>query len=72
MRDWAVWYRKLFTAWLAIGLPSLVIGYGFSGGDFALPDGELLSTAVWLLCVLFILSPIALWRWRRDGRKPGF
>jgi hypothetical protein len=72
MRSWAIWYRNLFVAWLVIGLPSLVIGYGFSGGDFELPRGDFVSGVVWLLAVLFILSPILLWRWRRDGRKEGF
>ena len=72
MHSWAIWYRNLFFAWLLIGLPSLVIGYGFSGGEFGLPNGDLLSTATWMLAVLFILSPLLLWRWRGDGRKAGF
>jgi hypothetical protein len=31
--DFANWCRYLFVAWLIIGLPSMVVGYGFGGGE---------------------------------------
>lgn len=72
MRSWAVWYRTLVITWAVVGLPGLVLGYGFSGRDFALPTGDLLSGVVWLVVVFFIVSPILLWPWRKDGRRRGF
>lgn len=73
MRDWAIWYRKLFIAWLVLGLPSLVIGYGMSGGHLSIPPPDELSAFLpWLFVSLFILSPAILWRWRHEGRKEGF
>ena len=58
-------------AWVAIGLPSLVIGYGFGGGEFVAPM-DLPSAVSFALVVLFLLSPLLLWRWRKNGRKEGF
>jgi hypothetical protein len=72
MGSWAIWYRNLFIAWIVIGLPGLVIGYGFSGGDIEVPTGDVLSVVAWAACVLFLLAPILLWPWRKDGRSPGF
>ena len=72
MRTWAIWYRNLFFAWLVIGLPSLVVGYGFSGGRFMLPSNDALGLALWVLMGLFIVSPLLLWRWRKHGRVQGF
>jgi hypothetical protein len=72
MRSWAVWYRNLFLAWVVIALPGVVIGYGMSGGDFELPSGDIVSVAMWVSALLFLLSPLLLWRWRDEGRKAGF
>jgi hypothetical protein len=72
MRSWATWYRNLFVAWVILGLPSVVIGYGMGGGDLALRGGDFLSVTVWIVVAFFLLSPVLLWRWREDGRKQGF
>jgi len=65
MSTWAPWYRVLVIAWFLIGLPGLVIGYGFSGGEFALPTQDLGGTVAWIFAAAFVLSPAILWRWRR-------
>ena len=67
MREWTDWYRNLIIAWVVIGLPSVVIGYGMAGGVFEIPgrEADLLSTLVWLLCVMFLLSPVLLWPLRK-------
>jgi hypothetical protein len=70
MGSWAIWYRNLFLAWVVIGLPSLDMGYGFSGGDLEVPTDDVLSFISWAAVVFFLLSPILLWRWRKEGRKP--
>ena len=62
MRDWAIWYRNLFIAWLVLGLPSIVIGYGISGGGLPIPPDQLGAFVPWLIAVLFVLSPAILWR----------
>jgi hypothetical protein len=72
MRSWATWYRNLFVAWVILGLPSIVIGYGMGGCDLALRGGDFLSVTVWIVVAFFLLSPVLLWRWREDGRKQGF
>jgi len=66
MRSWAKWYRILLLSWLVIGLPGLVVGYGFSGGDLEVPIDPL-GLVLWLLCVVFLISPIVLWPMRRQG-----
>jgi len=66
MRSWAKWYRILLLCWLVIGLPGLVVGYGFSSGDLEAPIDPL-GLVLWLLCVVFLISPIVLWPMRRQG-----
>lgn len=59
----APWYKVVLLIWLAIALPSLFIGLGFSGGGFEIPDSELYETAdivVWIFAWTLILSPILL------------
>jgi hypothetical protein len=75
MRNWAAWYRYLVVVWFVIGVPSLVIGYGFSGGDLEIPTpatAGVVSFFIWLACVAFLLSPVLLWPARRCGRQTGF
>jgi len=38
----------------------LVLGYGFSGGDFDLPSGEVVGIIAWSVASLFIFSAPAL------------
>ena len=71
MRSWAIWYRTLLVVWGLFGLPSLVIGYGFSGGDLKVPTSDFVSFAAWLLLFLFIVSPVILWPWRTVGANEG-
>jgi hypothetical protein len=72
MRDLAIWYRNLLLFWAVIGLPGLVLAYGFSGGDFTAPSGDILSVAASLVALSLILSPVILWPWRKRGRTNGF
>ena len=66
MRGWSPWYRNLVVAWLLLGVPSMVIGYGMAGGDFELPDpADVIGLTLWLLIVGFYLSPFLLWPVRR-------
>ena len=74
MRDWAIWYRNLVVAWVVIGLPSVVIGYGMGGGDLEIPNADdgLASVLTWVLAVTLLASPFLLWPFRSTGRKEGF
>ena len=71
MRDWAIWYRNLFIVWLVLGLPSLVIGYGMSGGQFELPN-DLAGALQFSLALAFYAAPAFLWPVRKHGKASGF
>ena len=70
MRGWAHWYKILVTFWAILGLPGAVVGYGFAGGDIisAVPTDPL-EFMVWLPVAFFLVSPIALWPWRKLQRQ---
>jgi hypothetical protein len=68
MSNWANWYKALLVVWAIIALPGTIIGIGFSGGDLELPYG-FVGTVLWLLLVLFILSPAFLWPWRKSAAR---
>jgi hypothetical protein len=58
------WYKTVLLVWLCMGVPSLVLAYGFSGGDikswFDL-EGIYESDLVVLLIVLaFLICPLWL------------
>ena len=70
MRGWAEWYKILVTFWAIFGLPGAVIGYGYAGGDVigAVPTDPL-AFLFWLPFAFFVVSPIALWPWRKFQRR---
>jgi hypothetical protein len=68
MRSWSEWYRILFLVWLVLCPASIVIGYGFSGGDLEVPTDPV-GLTLWFLCVAFYISPIVLWPIRRRGHS---
>jgi hypothetical protein len=69
MKSWAPWYQILMVFWVIFALPGALMGYGFSGGDFELPHG-IAGWALWLPLVLFLVSPVLFWPWRKqDGRR---
>lgn len=58
------WYLGVLLAWLVLGLPSILIGIGFAGGnpfwDLDFRQFSALGVVLWLLCVTFLLAPIWL------------
>jgi hypothetical protein len=55
------WYKVLVLIWLITGLPVLILGYGFSGRQFSLPDPEFMGVvdiAFWVIGWSFVLSPL--------------
>jgi hypothetical protein len=69
MAKWATWYKRLLIAWGCIALPGLILGIGFSGGEFGLPQGDVGSIIAWLIAIFLLIAPLVLWPWRTTGQK---
>jgi hypothetical protein len=54
------WYKTLLMIWVGLGLPGMVLGFGFAGGRIEAPPAQesidefLIFVAIWL----FFLSPV--------------
>jgi hypothetical protein len=58
------WYKVLLIIWLALGLPSIIIGIGFAGeniGDtFNMKGIPIEELIIFLTVWIFLLSPLIL------------
>jgi len=57
------WYKRVCLIWIVAGLPVLMLGYGFAGGHFELPDMEYatwIDLVPWAAAWIALLSPIWL------------
>jgi hypothetical protein len=59
------WYKKLLIIWLCIGLPSIIIGIGFTGGSLSYASFDMRGHPLWeeidvLAIMAFMLSPLIL------------
>lgn len=58
------WYRGVLLAWLAFGLPTVLLAFGFAGGnpfdDFEFSQSSALGIVLWLSFVTLMLAPIWL------------
>jgi hypothetical protein len=58
------WYRGVILAWLAFGLPSMLLAIGFAGGnpfrDLELSHFSPLGIVLWFVFLTLMLAPIWL------------
>ena len=58
------WYKTLLVLWVLLMLPSIILAYGFSGGDlegmFDLNGLSIVDVVVFALCWLLFASPVLL------------
>lgn len=63
-KSWEItdWYKGILATWVAVGIPSIVIGLGFSGGRIEPPDfaHDPFDSIVWLAMCGALLAPIWL------------
>jgi hypothetical protein len=56
------WYKTLLVLWVLLMLPSIILAYGFSGGDlkgmFDLSGLSIVDVVVFALCWLLFASPV--------------
>jgi hypothetical protein len=58
------WYWIALVIWIFTGLPILLVGIGFSGGDLSLPTAD--TVEPWIIGWLIILYPIILFPFGRE------
>ena len=71
----AGWYKILLVAWLCLGLPGLVIGYGMSGGTISAPDPRFTTAVgflIWAIVWAFLVSPLLAAPWGIKGIRRSF
>jgi len=70
------WYKGVLITWAVLGLPSLFLAYGFSGGSVSAPNfsqADLFDIVIWLIAWTLIFAPIFLAPFgvhRRDANRP--
>jgi hypothetical protein len=56
------WYKKLLLTWAVVGLPIIILGIGFSGGNIQVPSlrSNPKDFVLWIIVTVLLLSPLIM------------